>query len=206
MKVPSILLLKYETSALFYWNQIDNRWHLSCHHLKSTTTNAANTSYPERKYHSATCYTFCFNFQTFVALIFVLLSDIMDKTFSCWPPITKTSTDVYPGKWYDGGFHLTCIDNIGLSMCIGLCQKATGCSVVNFDRNQTQCSLVKETRDITLDDMITSVSTDFVAVMNETTVSKVYTPLLEWDLKIKKWWPDTTRLSEFRKWVSVAYR
>ena len=129
---------------------------------------------------------FCFNFQTFVALIFVLLSDIMDKTFSCWPPITKTSTDVYPGKWYDGGSHLTCIDNIGLSMCIGLCQKTTGCSVVNFDRNQTQCSLVKDTKEITLDDMITSVSTDFVAVMIETTVSKVYTPLLECDLNNKK--------------------
>ena len=103
--------------------------------------------------------------QMFAFVIFVLPPD---ASGSCWPPITKT--DVFPGKRYDGGSHLTCIDKIGLSMCIGLCQKTTGCGVVNYDRNQSQCSLVKETTDITLDNMTTSGSNDFTVVMNEITV------------------------------------
>ena len=106
--------------------------------------------------------------QPFVILFITILRKVQGN-YSCWPP--PDQTEIYQNKWYKHGSHLTCFENVGMSMCVTLCQKMAGCGLVNFDRNQSHCYLVKEPGNITVGDMATSTPKDFVAVMNETTVS-----------------------------------
>ena len=106
--------------------------------------------------------------QPLVILVLTILREVQGN-YSCWPPQDKT--EIYQNKWYKHGSTLTCFENVGMSMCVTLCQKMAGCGLVNFDRNQSHCYLVKESGNITLDDMATSTPKDFVVVMNETTVS-----------------------------------
>ena len=113
---------------------------------------------------------FCLSFQFFVLLLFIYMHKVFCDS-SCSPPSDKQS-EIYHSKRYNGGSHLTCVENIGLRMCVNLCEKTVGCRVVNFDRYKSHCSLVKETREITVDDMVTAETKDFVAVMNESTVSQ----------------------------------
>ena len=112
---------------------------------------------------------FNLSLQTFVQLLFIILRQVFCDN-SCWPPSNKQS-DIYQNKRYNNGSHLTCIESVGLSMCVNLCGKTVGCKVVNFDSYQSQCSLVAEPRVITEDDMVTAEAKDFVAVLNESTVS-----------------------------------
>ena len=106
--------------------------------------------------------------QIFIILVCSMLHQVKGS-FSCWP--LPDQTEIYQNKWYRHGSLLTCFENVGMSMCVTLCQKMAGCGLVNFDKNQSHCHLVKQPGNITLDDMVTSTSEDFVAVMGETTVS-----------------------------------
>ena len=106
--------------------------------------------------------------QIFVILVCTMLRQVRGN-YSCWPPPYKT--EIYQNKWYKHGSLLTCFENVGMSMCVTLCQKMAGCGLVNFDKNQSHCHLVKQPGHIALNDMVTSTSEDFVAVMDETTVS-----------------------------------
>ena len=112
---------------------------------------------------------FCLSFQSFVHL-FIYFGQVFGDN-SCLPPSNKQS-DIYQNKRYTNGSHLTCVEHIGLNMCINLCGKTVGCRVVNFDTYQLRCSLVKEPREVTVDDMVTAEATNFVAVLNESTVSQ----------------------------------
>ena len=112
---------------------------------------------------------FYLSYQTLGPLLFIILRKVFGN-YSCWPPPNKQS-EIYQNMRYDNGSHLTCIENIGLSMCVNVCEKTVGCRVVNFDSYQSHCSLVKEPREVKVNDMVTTDSDDFVAVLHNTTVS-----------------------------------
>ena len=113
---------------------------------------------------------FYVSLQFFVSLLFIILRQVLGGN-SCWPPSNKQS-ETYQNKRYNNGSYLTCVDNIGLNMCVNLCGKTVGCKVVNFDSYKSYCSLVKEHKAVTVDDMVTTETKDFVAVLNESTVSQ----------------------------------
>ena len=112
---------------------------------------------------------FYLSLQSLVNLLFMNLHQVFGD-YSCWPPSNKQS-EIYQNMTYNNGSHLTCVENIGLSMCVNVCEKTVGCKVVNYDSYQFRCSLVKEPRLVTVDDMVTAETKDFVVVWNNSTVS-----------------------------------
>ena len=109
---------------------------------------------------------FCFSKTVFNAVFHIVL--MMKGLYTCRAP--PSDIQIYQNKWYSTG-NMSYVDKIGLNMCISLCQKTTGCNLVNFDRYISNCTLVQTSNEIIKDNMVTSKSTDFVAVINKPTVS-----------------------------------
>ena len=108
------------------------------------------------------------------SLYYLALIDIciVTRSLACLP--LPTGIKIQHGKRYanfDNSQVLSCMDNLGLSMCISLCIRTMGCSYVHYDERTLYCDMIQDLGVVDESLKIRSENTTFVEILNPFTVS-----------------------------------
>ena len=111
------------------------------------------------------------------SLYYLALIDIfiITKSLGCLP--LPTGIEIQHGRRYanfDNSQVLSCVDNLGLSMCISHCIRTMGCSYVHYDEMNLYCDMIQDLAVVDESLIIGSENMTFVEILNPLTVSLTF--------------------------------